>query len=244
MARVVSSSGFPTFKKLTDDNAALGVNIVIFGPPGVGKTTLSVGAQDAGQTVLVDADHGRRSVLDAVDVEFFVPENWHDLRKLVDSALAAGEDSPYKTWVFDSLSAIYYKLLIPHITKSETAQITQPQYGEAQRLLSKFVSDTVKLCEYGVNTIFVGHVKEETDGEIVNIRLGLPQGIRNDIIQQVTHVAYYTRDRRDPSKRVLYFEPPKRVDGPKQQAHKGIRLDGEIVNPDMVRIFKEMRGGR
>jgi len=220
----------------------MGANGVIFGPPGIGKTTLASGAVALGETVLIDSDHGRRSVAHVEGLKFYVPESFKDLRKLLDEAIAQGASSPVRTWIFDSLSSIYYKLVLPHVTGSDTAQVTQPQYGEAERLLSKFVSDTVVLSEEGINTIFLGHVKEESDGDVVNIRMGLPQGIRNDILRNVHFVGYYARGRR-PEDRVLYFEPPnRRVDGPKQNQAPEFRLDSEIRDPNIADIFKAMKG--
>lgn len=240
-----AAGAFSNFQNLTDSASATGINMLIFGGPGVGKTTLAVDAQKSeigGQTVLVDADHGRESVLDVEGVQFFVPETWKEIRATLDTALTLKEDSPIKTWVWDSVSAIYYKLLVPSITKSQTAQLTQPQYFEAQRLLTKFVDDTVTLTEYGINTLFIGHTKEESDGDIVNIRFGLPQGIRNEILQSVNHVGYLARDKKDPSKRVLYFEPPRRVEGPKvRQTRTGFKMDLAQENPSMDTIFNQLR---
>lgn len=244
--KVVSAKGFPEFKKLTDADAVPGINMIIFGPPGVGKTTLAVGAQGTelgGNTVLVDVDHGRESVLDVQGVEFFVPESWAELRGVVDTAMALGADSPYKTWVFDSLTTIYHKLILPKVTGSQTSQVQLQHYGEAQRLLLKLIRDCVDLCEAGINTVFLGHVREEkTSGDILEIFLNLPEKVRDLAIAEVNHVGYYTRDRKEISKRLLHFEPPRRVNGPKiRQTRTGFNMSLEIENPSMGNIFNELR---
>lgn len=260
--KVVTPAAFPQFASVKDENADTGINMVVFGPPGVGKTTFAASVKlarpDEG-VLIFDIDVGRESVRD-LDLHYAEPPkllaaraageategidrklSWQELRDYLDTALALKGTSPYKTLIFDSLSSIYYELLIPKVVGSEVKKVEWPHYAEAQRLLTKFVRDAKSLCEYGINTIFTGHVKEENDGEITNVRLGLPQGVRNEILLAVNHVGYLTRARNSET-RELHLTPPKRVDGPKfRQTQSGKQAPLLISEPTMGKLLDNLK---
>lgn len=249
--RVVSRKELPTFKKLTDDDAVIGVNMVVFGQPGVGKTTFALEAQKSpygAETVLIDTDKGRESVLD-VDASFVVPQSWNELRGYLDAAMEAGPESPYKTWVFDSLSSIYDELLVPHVVGDETKKPNWDHYHEMQRLMIKLVRDAKSLCEHGVNSIFIGHVIEEATDDTVFVRLGLPQKLRNKILLAVNHVGYLEREvnaKKGVDVRRLHLSPPNaRVEGPKFRQTKSTDSPVPLVieNPYLPNIFEIIRKG-
>lgn len=251
MARVISTAGFPQFKKLTEDEGALGVNMVVFGPPGVGKTTFALTAQDhpaAREVLLIDADKGRESVLDR-DVAYTVPESWDEARGLLDTALSLKGESPYKTLVFDSISSLYAELLFRKITKSDDGKLSLPQYDEAGRVFMKFMRDAKSLCEYGINTIFIGHVEEERENigsaaepsYVTNVKLSLTNKLRDKVLLSVNHVGYLEYQAKG-DKRVLHFRPPRRVSGPKfRQTLSGEQMPLQLENPSMADIFNHVR---
>jgi hypothetical protein len=251
--KVVSTTGFPEFPKLTQDRGALGWNGIIFGPPGVGKTTLALSAQNSvfgKEVLLIDVDEGRESVLD-LDVAYTVPKTWLELRQLVDTAVKLKDGSPYKTYVFDSLTSIYHELLMPKVAGGADARIELQHYNEAQKMLTKLIRDMRSLIPYGINSIFLGHVLEEKENigskadpsYITNVRLNLPEKVRDQILSVVNHVAYYQRARGNGDDREVYFKPPTtRVAGPKiRQPKTAKQLDLTIKNPDMGSIFDHLR---
>lgn len=249
----VVSGRLPTFKKASDFRGKKGLNMVLFGPPGVGKTTLAATAADSdfGREVLIfDIDSGIDSIVDRDDVavwpdreELPIP-TWTDFRKVVDQLIAAGGDSPYKTLVFDSLSSIYYELIVPKVVGSREKQPQQNQWGECNRYLVKFLGDVLGLNAYGINIVFIGHVREEQDGEVINVRLaGTPQG-RDEVLRTVGNVGYYDFDRKDRTgqTRKLLFKSDRRVTGPKfRQPVTGDQMPLEMVNPTMDSILQYVR---
>lgn len=257
---VASPAAFPTFQKVKDLSVEVGFNGVVFASPGLGKTTFISSFAALGPMLLFDIDAGRESVVD-IDNLFLAERpsiaearaagqdvsgmdkkfTWDELRAYLDTALTLKGDSPYKTYGFDSLSSIYYELLLPKIVKSETAKVEWPHYAEAQRTLTKFVRDAKSLCEYGINTVFTGHVKEENDGDITNIRLALPQGVRNEILLAVNHVGYLNRAKNS-EVRELHFTPPRRVDGPKlRQTRTGSQAPLMITDPSAKELLDNLR---
>jgi len=239
---VVGATSFAGARHIRDDTAK-GLNMVIFGPPGCGKTTLAASIKEAqpdGQILLFDTDLGRESVED-LDVEYLLPTSWDELRSYLDLAISLREDSPYKTYIFDSLSSIYYEHLVPKVAGGELKRFELQHYLEAQRILAKFVRDAKSLREYGINTIFTAHQKEITDGTI-NVRLALPEGIRNEILLCVNHVGYLGRGK-DNKTRELWFEPPtKRHEGPKirQTRSKGT-VPSVMPDPTMKKFLEALK---
>lgn len=262
--KVLSSSGFPSFRSVKSEAADTGVNMVVFGPPGVGKTTFvgDLYKTYPGQVLMFDIDIGRESIRD-MDVHFAEPPaylaaleagestegisrklTWQELRAYLDTALALKDQSPYKVYAFDSLSSIYYELLFPVVEKKlGPGKDGRQYYFEAQKMLVKFIRDAKSLAEYGIHTVFTGHVKEETDGEITHTRLGLPQGIRNEILLTVNHVGYLTR-KRNSETREIHFTPPRKVEGPKiRQTRTGKQVPLVMDDPSLDRVINMLKEG-
>lgn len=241
---VVGGVSFDAARHVRDDTVK-GLNMVIFGPPGIGKTTLAASIKEAqpdGKIMLFDTDLGRESVED-LDVEYILPTSWDELRAYLDLAISLRDDSPFKTYIFDSLSSIYYEHLVPKVAGGELKRFELQHYLEAQRILAKFVRDAKSLREYGINTIFTGHEREDDDDGTINIRLSLPQGIRNEILLCVNHVAYLTRGK-DNKTRELWFEPPtKRHSGQKvRQTRSTGTVPTVLPEPTMKKFLDALRG--
>lgn len=252
--------GLPSFAKASDSAGARGMDLLIFGPPGVGKTTLVATAQDSeygSDLLLIDADGGLRSIEDRDDVAVWpnreeLPEpSWKDLRGLIDKLVAAKGDLPFKTVALDSITAVYKDMILPSITGSREKQPRIQDWGEANRVLIKMIMDLKTLNAYGINTIFLGHTKEEKeiidqDSGAYNIivRLsGSPEG-RDEILRTVNNVGYYSWDRGF-RKRQIIFRADRKVDAPKfRQPQTGEQMPLTIENPTMGDILKFARRGK
>jgi GTPase SAR1 family protein len=242
--------GLPVFAKASDVSGKAGLGLLIFGPSGAGKTSLASTAQDSeyGRDVLffmLDPG-GADSIRDREDISLWPSPDapkptWKDFRTVVDQVVAAGKDSPYKTLVFDSISSIYDDLIKVKITGSAEKQPQLNQWGEANRYLIKFMMDVLSLNAQGINTIFIGHTKEERDEDTVLIRLaGTPQA-RDEILRNIGNVAYLDFDARK-TKRILKLKPERKIEGPKMRLPQSIKdVPLEYTDPTMHDIFSAWR---
>jgi hypothetical protein len=247
----VAIGGLPTFKKASDLAGATGLGLLIFGPPGVGKTTLASSAQqsDLGkEAILFELDpNGYESVTD-IDIPIWpTPEDgevtYKDFRDIVDKLVAAKDKGPFKTIIVDSISAVYYDYILTKLTGSREKQPTQAQWGEANRIMIKLMMDLLSLTKFGINVIFIGHSMDQQDEEsTIKYLAGTPKG-RDEILRNIGRVGYYDYDRRKVD-RVLTFKPQRKVEGPKwRQPRSGDQMPLEFTNPTMTEILKYASAG-
>jgi hypothetical protein len=245
----VAIGGLPQFKKASDLAGATGLGLLIFGPPGVGKTTLASSAQqsDLGkEAILFELDpNGYESITD-IDIPVWpTPEDgevtYKDFRDIVDKLVAAKDKGPFKTIIVDSISAVYYDYILTKLTGSREKQPTQAQWGEANRIMIKLMMDLLSLTKFGINVIFIGHSMDQQDEEsTIKYLAGTPKG-RDEILRNIGRVGYYDYDRRKVD-RVLTFKPQRKVEGPKwRQPRTGDQMPLEFTNPTMDDILTYTR---
>jgi len=107
------------------------VNMLVYGPPGVGKTTF---ASTAPKPLIIDLENGTMSLLGR-DVDVAQVETLSDAREAIKYALNNG----YKTVVIDSITR-YAELQLEEIlreNKRDTARIQD--WGEVVKRIKKLI---------------------------------------------------------------------------------------------------------
>lgn len=233
-----------------------GLNLVVFGYGGCGKTTLIANAQDseAGKDVfIIDTDKGMKSLGDREDVVVWRgpdPENkplvWEDIIRIIDW-LKRTEHS-YRTIGFDSVTAAY-RLCLAHVMKSSPTpdMPSQPEYGKANELILAAIRDMKESFSVrkGWNVIISAHaeeMKDESTGTVL-IRMAITPGVVKGIYQIVDAVGYLAASPKDSSRKLL-LKNSARVVAKYRQPQTGPQVPLEIDNPNLGLILEHTRGIR
>ena len=223
---------------------AWGLNILIYGKPGVGKTTLCATAQDSpyGRNVLyVDLEGGTMSISDREDIAIFRPTKWEDLREL-HKALLDGVDAPYQTVVVDSLTEVQ-TMALKSITTAD--QITQQQWGLTNNRVLDFVRAMRGLTHSkGINTFFTALVREQKDEQTGAVTVGpaLTPGAALNVEAAVDSMGYLTWNPKT-GKRILHLDGDGKFTAKVRQPMSNKRIPRAMEDPSMVAILEALRGG-
>lgn len=174
--------------------------VMIYGKPGIGKTTVALSAQNP---LLIDCEDG----IERVDSDFWEDvarvESYMDIYGLLQDNL-----SGYDTIIFDSVASLN-KLMISHILRKNpkaamNGQLTLKGYGELNSLCNIFLSLVRNLNK---NLIFVAHEIESENilgDKTVRPNIGQGSGFK-PLIEMMDAIGFMHKKN---NKTVITFDCP------------------------------------
>jgi hypothetical protein len=171
------------------------INLVLYGPPGIGKSSLGFTA-DA--PLLLDFDKGAHRAANRKDI---VRVNaWGDV-----ADLTAEDLEPYKTVIVDTCGRALDILTADIIQRNPKlgrgGALTLPGYGE---LKAKFVAWLKALNVIGKDVVLIAHMDEQRNGDEIIERLDVQGGSKGEVYKAADAMGRIAfRD----GKRTLLFDP-------------------------------------
>jgi len=239
---------------------AWGFDCLIYGNPGIGKTTFAASAQRhaRGKDVLfVDAEGGTRSISDMDEIRVFNPTTkrdddgdvissaWEQLYEMY--LFLAHQEHPFRTLVMDSLTEIQAMALEDVMRSSKTPEFPNlGDWGKCNVNMTKMVKAWRNFArERGWNVIFTALVTEKKDeqtGAIVG-RAKMTPGCAELVLGVVDCVGYMDMDR--DGKRFLHFSQKGVNIAKVRQPLTGRRmLPGTMEDPTMGKVLDTIYGGK
>lgn len=192
---------------------------LIYGQPGIGKTTLALSAPNP---VCIDTDKG----IYRVEKRFQVPSlQVEDYQQVLD-LIQGNELNPFDTLVIDTLGKLidrtgdYIVKNNPKYRQSN-GQLTMQGWGQVK---FHFASLLKLIQGKGKSVIFVAHESEEKNGEQIIKRPDVSGPPRKDIVKELDWMGYMSASS---GKRVICFTPSEAF-----YAKNAAGLEGVLEIPD------------
>lgn len=174
------------------------VIIVIYGTPGVGKTSLFNTSKNP---ILLDCDRGADRSINRQDT--IVASNWDEV--LQDQ----GEIKNYSTLGIDTAKAVLDDFLMTHVIKNDYKLKTNKlkAYGAIGDEFKLFINAR---REEGLDIVVIAHAKEDKDGDIIKISPDVTGQSKDLLLRIADQVGFLTMVN---NKRTLTFEPTDKTIG-------------------------------
>lgn len=177
------------------------ISILIYGEPGIGKTTLGVSAPNA---VLFDYDGGVQRINGAHRVPTLQVSSWEQTQAAIEEI---NKELPQtKTIVIDTVGKMldYMSAYIiandPKMAQRD-GSLSLKGYGVRKNMFVNFIK---QLAISGRNVVFIAHEREEKRGEETYKRPEIGGSSANDLIKELDLVCYMHAVGK---KRTITFDP-------------------------------------
>lgn len=188
-------------KKPSELSVKATLSVLVYGQPGIGKTTFGVSAPDA---VLFDYDGGVQRINGAHQVPTLQPTSWEDTNEaLKEIALEMPE---VKTIVIDTVGKML-DYMSAYIIKNDPkmamrdGSLSLKGYGVRKQMFVNFIK---QLAMMGKNVVFIAHEREERRGDETFKRPEIGGSSANDLIKELDLVGYMYAIGKD---RIITFDP-------------------------------------
>lgn len=148
------------------------LNVVIYGPPGIGKSSL---AFTADRPLLLDFDNGAHRTINRKDA--VIVSDWSDVAGIT------GDDlEPFKTVIVDTagraLDVLTADIIRSNPKLGRGGALTLQGYGE---LKARFTSFLKLLNSFGKDVVLIAHMDEQRNGDDLIERLDVQGGSKGEI---------------------------------------------------------------
>ena len=188
-------------KRPSELNVKATLSVLVYGQPGIGKTTFGVSAPDA---VLFDYDGGVQRINGAHQVATLQPTSWEDTNEALMEI--QNEMPEIKTIVIDTVGKML-DYMSAYIIKTDPkmamrdGSLSLKGYGVRKQMFVNFIK---QLALMGKNVVFIAHEREERRGEETFKRPEIGGSSANDLIKELDLVGYMYAVGKE---RVITFDP-------------------------------------
>jgi len=187
------------FKKPTELSVKSTLSVLLYGQPGLWKTTLALSSKNP---VLFDYDGGVHRVNAAHRCVTVQIRSWEETNQALDDP----EINDFDTIVIDTagkMLAFMDKYIMSNNPKMRKADgtLSLQGYGVRKNMFIEFVK---RVSTMGKNVIFVAHEREEKNGEEKTVRPEIGGSSAGDLIKELDLVGYMEAIGKD---RTISFDP-------------------------------------
>lgn len=156
------------------------VCVTIYGPPGVGKTSLAFSAE---APLLLNADAGAHR--SAFRQDTATANSWSDI-----AGITAEDVKPYKTLVLDTagraLDLLTTDIIAGNPKMGRGGALTLQGYGE---LKSRFAAYLTLMRSFGLDIVLVAHSDEKQQGDDIIERIDMQGSSKNEVYKSADAMA-------------------------------------------------------
>lgn len=211
------------------------VKVLVYGEPGVGKTTF---AASAPSPLFIDADRGVLSLIGrdgSASIKVLVPSSFDELLDLV-FELRAGKLPEVKTLVLDTITELQnrtmdenLKIAVEESKGRRNPYLPQLQdYGLNGQMLRRI---TIALSELDRHLIILAHEKEDKDDDRLFVRPAVTPKLAETLVGMMDVIGYMTLEA--DGSRKLQVQPTRRV-----WAKSRLQLPASLTNPTFDLLIK------
>lgn len=148
------------------------LNVVLYAPPGIGKSTL---AFTADEPLMLDFDQGAHRAANRKDTVRV--QQWSDV-----AGITAEDLAPFQTIIVDTagraLDALTADIIRVNPKHGRGGALTLQGYGE---LKARFIAFLKLLNSFGKDVVLIAHMDEQRSGDEIVERLDVQGGSKNEI---------------------------------------------------------------
>lgn len=175
------------FKKPSELTFVSTLSMMVYGQPGIGKTTMALSAP---APVMFDFDGGVQRVNVAFQCPTLQVKNWEEAQAAVEE-LRSGS-VPCKTIIVDTVGKMLdfmsdFLIRNDSKLKQRDGSLNLKGYGARKVMFVNFIRDVSMM---GKNIVFVAHEREEKDGEMKIVRPEIGGSSGGDLMKELDLVGY------------------------------------------------------